>query len=143
MKGKKKGETSALNYLGALIIIGVLLFVLITQIQRQGESTTKVMTHYTESLTNDYDGDRINDFYDKSPCVAGEDVIISREDGKQYFFFADALGADAQKTCKGISNKYEEVLAPHVEESTGLTVCILPETTCAKELEIFYKSLRS
>ena len=139
MNRNKSAAVNTLELLGGLIIMGMLIIIVLVIIQAQGKSTTKVMTKYTESLTTDFDNDGINDFYDESPCVAGEDLIIDKNDGKKYAFFADL--PETNTDCKGISTVYE--LDLKIEDSTELNICVLPDRTCAKTLEENYKELRS
>lgn len=127
----KKAQVTSRQWLVGLVLAGILILVSLTFISRSGSDTMKVMKKNVASLTNDFDNDGLNDFADDSPCVTGEDTIIS--DGRTEFYFADPING----VCP--TSSYELTLVKDL--NTGKDVCILPSKTCAQELKKFYDQL--
>ncbi len=141
----KKGVQMAMAMMVTIIIMGVLLFFVIEYITRQSSSVEKITSNYIESLTHDFDGDRIVDFTDESPCVAGEERIIAT-DGKMYYYFGDPIGQGSSASCDfdGLKDFDEDVkLELKTEDATLKQVCVLPEKYCAKWLKGSYEEIRA
>jgi len=136
MLGKKGDKVT--NVMIGLIILAVFAVVMLVLVKKMGMSTDKVMNSYIESLSNDYDNDRIKDFYDESPCVSGQDVITA-QDGKDYFYFGDPQNGACTHFELGDLD-YDIKLKK--EASTNKPVCILEESSCAKALKDYYEYLR-
>lgn len=140
----KKGVQAAITMLMSIILMGALLFFAINYITKQSSSVEKVTSGYIESLSNDFDGDRIVDFTDDSPCVAGEERIIAT-DGKMHYYFGDPVGQGDSLSCdfKDLTDFDGDVkLELKTEDSTLKKVCVLPEKYCAKWLKADYEKLR-
>lgn len=138
MKYKKASDPTPMQWMFIIIIGVITTIVVLTIFKGQSMSSSKVVSKYIESLSEDFDNDRINDFYDKSPCVAGEDLIIAESDGKVHYFFADVPTGGCEKV--GTDPGYD--LEEKTEEANGQSVCVLKDKSCAKLLKDFYDCLR-
>ena len=150
MHNKKAAESNTLWLVIAAIIAFSVLFILLTFFQKGTESTKKVMAGYIEALTEDFDNDRINDFYDKSPCVAGEDLVVV-EEGVTYYYFSD-LGDDggcSEEEFGGVYTFYKDShnvekfkLEKKLDINTETQVCVIPDKFCARALKNTYEELK-
>ena len=137
MLGKKGDKVS--NLMIGLIILLVFAVVMLVLVKKMGASTDKVMNSYIESLSNDYDNDKIKDFHDDSPCVSGQDIVTA-QDGRDYFYFGDP---DGDGNCDHFELGDRDYEIKKVKEaSTNKPVCILEETSCALTLKDYYEGLR-
>ena len=89
MKSRKAQHTSHTQLLAAIIIIAFVIILILWFTKDKFASVDKVMKRNIDSLNSDYDGDKIPDYTDQSPCVAGEDLVTAT-DGKKYYYFADS-----------------------------------------------------
>ena len=131
----KKGDKTSNMIVGILVAI-VAGIIIMSIFRGQSLAASKVVSSYIESLSEDFDGDRINDFYDESPCVAGEDIVIAEKTGKAHYFFADKRTG----SCEEITDEYK--LKEVEDVSTQQTVCILPDEECGRALKAFYERIR-
>lgn len=129
-----KAQVTSRQWLVGLILAGILIIVSLTFLSRSGSDTMKVMNKNIASLSNDFDNDGLNDIADASPCVSGEDTVIT-DKGRTEFYFADPIPSTQQ--CP--DSPYDLVLEKEV--NTGKMVCVLTSKECATELKQFYESL--
>lgn len=143
---KKASEKTIWLVVMAIVIFSV-AFLLLSFFQKGTESTKKVMGSYIEALTEDFDNDDIKDFYDKSPCVAGEDMVVV-EEGINYYFFADLKDLTGCTGFKEAAEFYKErgvddfKLEKKHDTNTGLDVCVLPDKICGRALKATYEQIR-
>lgn len=159
----KKGIT-ATGFLASVVIMGLVVWVSISILEQSSDNTKGVMSKYMESLSSDYDQDGITDFYDKSPCVAGEDEVVA-SDGKLYDYFGPVIDDGGDGTCKfreyntpngGVAKPKSEWIFPGLMDgsldidslkkvqdvSLHKDVCVLEEKDCSRWLRDYYEAMK-
>lgn len=138
----KKGADMVFTYVIGGLIGAALIVVVVAILRHSGQSTSKVMNSYTESLSSDYDGDDMKDLLDKSPCVAGEELVMGT-DGKQYTYFGDLV--PGRTVCDNVSFPdlpIDYKLKLVTEQGTTSRVCVLEDRSCAIALKTEYEAMR-
>ena len=135
----KKGDKLT-EIIFSLILVGIMTVVIVIIFKGQALSSSRVMGKYIESVSEDYDGDGINDYFDKSPCVAGQDIIIDQKTGKIAYFFADMPKGGE---CDSVPHQKGYKIVEAVDGNTNQEVCVLTSSSCARALKSFYECLRS
>lgn len=166
----KKAMDQLFTILMTALVSIIIVAVVLTIFRKGSVSTKNVLDGYIEALKEDFDKDGLRDFYDNSPCVAGEDLIID-EDGTKYYYFADPKVDPKdnnfycrQRNFESAAQRYQDIIPPkknptvkdpdglehlkypviekRTDISTGQAVCIISDTSCALALKYTYEEIR-
>ena len=144
----KKGSTGMVaTIMVSLIIAGIFLFLIINYMQRQSTTIGQLSSNYITAIKTDYDGDGINDYFDKSPCVSGQEIVRATNQ-KEYYYYADANPDDKKNPCDikyfpDLKKEHPDLKLKQVTVfSTNKKVCVLEDSDCAHILKEYYKKIK-